>query len=362
MNDTGRPEEADDARPRNAGEVMTTNVIAVGSDEPVRNIARLLLQNRISAVPVVDSDGVPIGMVSEGDLIGRGEKDRLARSDWWLALITGQQKLDDTFQSRLEATDRTARDVMAAPLVTVTEETDLGEIARLLAIHHIKRLPVLRDGRIVGIVSRADLLRALASASPHSATPDKERHRSFLVNLFGEFHRPALQIMPVATAIEPKPQPDETKLAANDFRGLVEDFHQGEMQHRDEAHRAAAETRRRKAKELVDEHVFDPCWRGMLHQARIAAENGQKECLLLRFPNQLCIDGGRAINVAEHGWPATLRGEPAEIYLRWEQDLKPRGFLLSARVLEFPDGKPGDIGLFLGWAGDAGSSAAPSST
>ena len=71
--------------------------------------------------------------------------------------------------------------------------------------------------------------------------------------------------------------------------------------------------------------------------------------MLLRFANQLCIDGGRAINVAEPDWPATLRGEAAEIYLRWERDLKHNGFSLSARVLEFPDGKPGDIGLFLGW-------------
>jgi hypothetical protein len=86
-----------------------------------------------------------------------------------------------------------------------------------------------------------------------------------------------------------------------------------------------------------------------MHQACQAAENGREELLLLRFPNQLCIDGGRAINIAEDAWPATLRGRPAELYLRWERDLKPRGFALSARVLEFPDGKPGDIGLFLAW-------------
>ena len=90
-------------------------------------------------------------------------------------------------------------------------------------------------------------------------------------------------------------------------------------------------------------------WREMLHRAREVAESGQKEAMLLRFAKQLCIDDGRAINVAEADWPATLRGEAAEIYLRWERDLKHNGFSLSARVLEFPDGKPGDIGLFLGW-------------
>ena len=74
-----------------------------------------------------------------------------------------------------------------------------------------------------------------------------------------------------------------------------------------------------------------------------------KECLLLRFPNELCTDGGRAIDVMEEAWPATLRGEAAELYLRWERELKPRGFRLAARVLEYPGGMPGDIGLFLVW-------------
>jgi hypothetical protein len=68
-----------------------------------------------------------------------------------------------------------------------------------------------------------------------------------------------------------------------------------------------------------------------------------------RFPSQLCSDRGRAINVSEPDWPATLCGEAAEIYLRWEHDLKPSGFHLAARVLDFPGGMPGDIGLFLVW-------------
>jgi hypothetical protein len=87
----------------------------------------------------------------------------------------------------------------------------------------------------------------------------------------------------------------------------------------------------------------------MLHNARQAAESGFKELILLRFPSQLCSDGGRAINAAEHDWPATLRGEAAELYLRWERELKPNGFRLAARVLDFPGGMPGDIGLFLLW-------------
>jgi hypothetical protein len=96
--------------------------------------------------------------------------------------------------------------------------------------------------------------------------------------------------------------------------------------------------------------VRDENWNTMLHHAREAAQRGDKEYLLLRFPSDLCADGGRAVNSALPDWPNTLRGEAAEIYLRWERELKSRGFHLVARVLDFPGGMPGDIGFFLGWA------------
>ena len=336
--------------PLRARDVMTAEVTSVGPDEPTRKIAQLLLDKGISAVPVVNSDGTPIGMVSEGDLIGRSETERLARHDWWLSLITQDPPPDADLQARWQATDRTAWDVMTAPLVTVAEDTGVEQIAQLFTIHHIKRVPVLRDGRIVGIVSRADLLRVVAAGGQLHAMPsDKASPPGFLGSLFGEYHRPAWQVVPVASPAEPPPKPSADRLAADDFRHLVEDFQHGEVEHKDEAHRAAARQRQERTKELIDAHAFDEGWRQMLHRARVAAESGQTEYMLLQFPSQLCIDGGRAINVAEHGWPAMLRGEPAEIYLRWERELKPHGFTLSARVLDFPGGKPGDIGLVLTW-------------
>ena len=88
--------------------------------------------------------------------------------------------------------------------------------------------------------------------------------------------------------------------------------------------------------------------------AREAAEHGKKEFMLLRFPNQLCSDGGRAINAAEPDWPATRRSDGAEIYLRWEPDLRVHGFHLAASMLEFTGGMPGDIGLFLTGEYEAG--------
>lgn len=331
-----------------AGDVMTHNVTSVGPDAPVGEIARLLLENRISAMPVVNSDGTPIGMVSEGDLVARDEQDRVTRSDWWLALITGKRQLDERSQAKLAA--QTASDIMSAPLVTVTEETGVAEVARLLAIHHIKRVPVVRDGRLVGIISRADLLRVVAAGQDIGVPQQQSEHRGFLSSLFSEYRLPAEETVEGNRPPEPKPAQHATaRLAAGDFRQLVEDFHAGEAHHRDDTRRAAAEQRRQRTKALIDEHVFDESWKGMLHRAQQAAESGQTECMLLRFPTQLCIDGGRAINTAEKHWPVTLRGEAAEIYLRWERDLKPCGFSLSARVVDFPDGKPGDIGLFLVW-------------
>jgi len=141
---------------------MTTAVISVSPDTPTSEVAGILRDHRISAVPVIDQIGTPIGMVSEGDLIGRDDADHEARRDWWLTLLAEGETLNPNFLASLRASKRRVRDVMTAPVVTVGEETELKDIARLLTAHRIKRVPVLRDGRIVGIVSRADLLRTLA--------------------------------------------------------------------------------------------------------------------------------------------------------------------------------------------------------
>jgi CBS domain-containing protein len=128
---------------------------------PMRNIAALLVAKRISAVPVVDGGGAPIGIVSEGDLVGRREAEREAREDWWLTLLAEGEDLSRDFRASLNYP--TARELMSAPVITVREEASLGEIAELLTAHNIKRVPVVRDGRVVGIVSRADLVRALVA-------------------------------------------------------------------------------------------------------------------------------------------------------------------------------------------------------
>jgi hypothetical protein len=127
-------------------------------------------------------------------------------------------------------------------------------------------------------------------------------------------------------------------------------FKDAQVRRAPEIEGAAVIQRRERVKALIDQYIDDTKWRALLHQVRQAAERGEKEYLLLRFPSALCTDRARAINNPPNpDWPKTLQGEALELYARWDDQLRPRGFHLAARVLDFPDGKPGDVGLFLFW-------------
>lgn len=156
-----------------ARDIMTTAVVTVAPDTPVGRIASLLLQHRISAVPVT-SEGNVLGIVSEGDLMHRPENGTERARSWWLEAFADAETLARDYA---RTHGRCAVDVMTRHIVSVTEETDAGEIANLLDSHGIKRVPVVREGRLVGIVSRADLLRALIASrtpsAPGKATDDR---------------------------------------------------------------------------------------------------------------------------------------------------------------------------------------------
>jgi CBS domain-containing protein len=108
-------------------------------------------------------------LVSEGDLIGRNEAEREARRDWWLTFLAEGEMLNRDFLASLRRPEREARDVTSAPVITTGEHSDISEIARLLTTYRIKQVPVVRDGRIVGIVGPADLVPALAREQPEPA-------------------------------------------------------------------------------------------------------------------------------------------------------------------------------------------------
>jgi CBS domain-containing protein len=143
-----------------AAGIMTRNVGSVSPDLPVEEVAKFMLARRISAVPVVDGSGHLIGIVSEGDLMRRAELGTEKERSWWLRWFVSS---DYEAREFVKGHGRKARDVMTRKVVTAREDTPIAEIVALLEDHGIKRVPVMRDGRIVGIVSRANLLRAFAS-------------------------------------------------------------------------------------------------------------------------------------------------------------------------------------------------------
>ena len=155
-------------------DLMTTDVATVSPETPARKRARVLLARRISAVPVVDESGAVLGMVSEGDLLGH-RKDQEAknwRRRWWLTLLAEGEPLHPNFLAQLRSNELTARELMRSPAITVSESAYDSEIASVLSNAGIKRVPVMRDGRIAGIVSRADLVRGLAELwKPPSGQP-----------------------------------------------------------------------------------------------------------------------------------------------------------------------------------------------
>ena len=172
-------------------DVMTTGVITIDPDTSVQAVAKLLSERGISGVPVVDAADRLVGIVSEGDLLHRVETgtERVAgrRRSWWLDTIASDQELARDY---IKSHGRTAKDVMTREVISVTETTDLADVAMLLDTKRIKRVPVLRDGKLVGIVSRANLVRALAASktdpAAEPATDDRTIRAMLLAELMGQ--------------------------------------------------------------------------------------------------------------------------------------------------------------------------------
>jgi CBS domain-containing protein len=157
----------------NAGDVMTTAVVTVGPQTPVAEIVTLLLRHGVSAVPVVDESGAVLGLVSEGDLLRRAELGTQKQRSAWRAFFTGTAKLAEEY---VRSHAKVAADVMTRDVVCVGPGTTLDAIANMMEEHRIKRVPVVQERRLVGIVSRANLLRAFAAlpGGPSATASDAE--------------------------------------------------------------------------------------------------------------------------------------------------------------------------------------------
>jgi CBS domain-containing protein len=170
-----------------ASDVMVTDVITAKVGNSVYDVAELLLTNRISAVPIVDDAGKLLGMVSEGDLLRRGEADTGHERSWWLKLLMGRELLAAEY---LKEHSPRVGDVMTREVISAKPDTPVADIATLLECHRIKRVPIVQDGKIVGIVSRANLIQALATFRTKATQPqsiaDSDLREKVIIRLKSE--------------------------------------------------------------------------------------------------------------------------------------------------------------------------------
>jgi CBS domain-containing protein len=146
-------------------DIMTSKVLSVEANTSVFEAIRSMLQHKISGLPVVNADGALVGIVTEGDFLRRAETATERRRPRWLEFLMGPGRLADDY---VHTHTRRVADVMTPDPYTVTEGTPLEDVVRIMEKHRIKRLPVVRGKLVVGIVSRANLLHALASLAPRA--------------------------------------------------------------------------------------------------------------------------------------------------------------------------------------------------
>ena len=167
----------------NASDVMTRTILSVRPDAVIAEAIRLMLDNRISGLPVIDEGGQLVGILTEGDLLRRGETATERHRPRWLEILMGPGRLAEEY---VRTHGRRIAEVMTRDPVSVTPDTPLKEIVELMERHRIKRVPVLDGDAPVGILSRADLLRGLAgalAAAPAVATSDEEIRERILAEL-----------------------------------------------------------------------------------------------------------------------------------------------------------------------------------
>jgi CBS domain-containing protein len=145
------------------GSVMSTPVLSAAPSTPIREAAWLMLTHRFSALPVVNNEDVLVGIVSEGDLLRRRELGTERLRPRWLEFFVSPAELAEEYS---RSCGRIVGEVMTSKVITIAPEATLAEAVELMTSQHVKRLPVLKDGRMAGIIARSDVLRALARSLP----------------------------------------------------------------------------------------------------------------------------------------------------------------------------------------------------
>jgi CBS domain-containing protein len=178
-------------------DIMSPRVISVAPDAGILEAVRLMLQNHISGLPVIDASGVLVGVVTEGDFLRRGETGTERKRSRWLEFLLGPSRLADEY---VRTHSRTVKDVMTPEAVTIDEDAGLDKAVEIMESRRVKRLPVVRGGQVVGIVSRANLLHALvslAAAAPPAATSDVAIREALLAQFEKLTWAPATLVDPV---------------------------------------------------------------------------------------------------------------------------------------------------------------------
>jgi CBS domain-containing protein len=147
-------------------DVMTRNVVSIEANEPIVKAARLMLQNRISGLPVIDATGKLVGIITEGDFLRRSEIGTQRQRPKWLDFLVGPGRLADEY---VRTSGRKVDEIMTLDPVCVTEDDSLETVVEQMERRRVKRLPVMRGGQMIGIVSRANLMHALASLARDDA-------------------------------------------------------------------------------------------------------------------------------------------------------------------------------------------------
>ncbi len=166
-----------------ARDVMTVGVVTARADTPVVDVVKLMLEHDVSALPIVDAEDRLVGIVSEGDLIQRDEIGTLPRRSWWLSALGTRAQLAEDFARCHGAT---ADAVMTKDIVIARPDTSLRDIAELLERKRIKRVPIVVDGKVAGIVSRANLLQALALQQAAASEAPSQSDTDLRVRLLGQ--------------------------------------------------------------------------------------------------------------------------------------------------------------------------------
>jgi len=213
-----------------ARDVMTRSVISVGPDATVLQAARLMLQHRISGLPVVDSAGKLVGILSEGDFLRRRETQTERRRSRWLEFLMGPGRMAAEYS---HTHGSKVSEVMTTEVQTVDEDASLDDIIRLMERHRIKRVPVMQAGKLVGIVTRSNLLHAmvsLARAAPPVAKSDAAIREQLLAEMQKQAWAPAAMVDVVVSdgvvelwgTIFDDRQRDALKVAAENIPGVKE--------------------------------------------------------------------------------------------------------------------------------------------